>query len=306
MIMIEFGTGGWRAIIGDLFTRENIRRVACALARRMHREGVADIGMCIGYDRRFLSRESAIWFSEVMAGEGVRVYFVNLSAPTPQIMFTVKHMALPYGAAITASHNPAIYNGIKLFTRGGRDATQDVTDPIGEEANAISAEDIRSVDFDKARAQGLITFIDPRDAYLDSIMAQIDMDAIRARRPRIEHNAVIRKPQRAVRQRCGDARKELRLDERDSRLLPIVLDGKRIVKRLRFPWDVGFHLRTVRRHRAQTLLHFGGALLRARRSAGGQKQKQKQKYALSHSIPLSFFPIPMRERGDSMPSIRHM
>ena len=184
--MIEFGTGGWRAIIGDLFTRENIRRVACALARRMHREGVADVGMCIGYDRRFLSRESAIWFSEVMAGEGVRVYFVNLSAPTPQIMFTVRHMALPYGAAVTASHNPAIYNGIKLFTRGGRDATQDVTDPIGQEANALSADEIRSIDFDKARSAGLITFIDPRDAYLDSIMGQIDMDAIRARRPRIE------------------------------------------------------------------------------------------------------------------------
>jgi len=184
--MIEFGTGGWRAIIGDLFTRDNIRRVACALARRMHRECVADAGMCIGYDRRFLSRESAIWFSEVMAGEGVRLYFVNLAAPTPQIMFTVKHMSLPYGAAITASHNPAIYNGIKLFTRGGRDATQDVTDVIGAEANALDAAQIRSVDFDRARNQGLITFIDPRDAYLDSIMAQIDMDAIRTRRPRIE------------------------------------------------------------------------------------------------------------------------
>lgn len=184
--MIEFGTGGWRAIIGDLFTRDNIRRVACALARRMQREGAAQTGMCIGYDRRFLSRESAIWFSEVMAGEGVKLYFVNLAAPTPQIMFTVKHMNLPYGAAVTASHNPAIYNGIKLFTRGGRDATQDVTDAIGREANALHAEDIRSIGFDLAREQGLISFIDPRDAYLDSIMAQIDMDAIRARRPRIE------------------------------------------------------------------------------------------------------------------------
>ena len=184
--MIEFGTGGWRAIIGDLFTRDNIRRVACALARRMQREGAAQAGMCIGYDRRFLSRESAIWFSEVMAGEGVKLYFVNLAAPTPQIMFTVKHMNLPYGAAVTASHNPAIYNGIKLFTRGGRDATQDVTDAIGQEANALHAEDIRSIGFDLAREQGLISFIDPRDAYLDSIMAQIDMDAIRARRPRIE------------------------------------------------------------------------------------------------------------------------
>ena len=184
--MIEFGTGGWRAVIGDVFTRENIRRVACALARRIQREGCAETGMCIGYDRRFLSREAAIWFSEVMAGEGVRLYFVNLAAPTPQIMFTVKHLNLPYGAAVTASHNPAIYNGIKLFTRGGRDAVQEITDEIGAQANALNASDIRAIDFNEALQAGKITFIDPRDAYLDSIMAQIDMNAIRARRPRIE------------------------------------------------------------------------------------------------------------------------
>ncbi len=183
--MIQFGTGGWRAVIGDGFTRANIRRVACAVARRMKREGVAQKGFCIGYDRRFLSRESAIWFSEVMAAEGVKLYFVNLAAPTPQIMFTVKHMNLPYGAAVTASHNPAIYNGVKLFTRGGRDATEDVTVSIGEEANSLREEDILSIPFEEARMQGRILFIDPRDAYLDSIMAKIDMEAIRARRPRV-------------------------------------------------------------------------------------------------------------------------
>ena len=184
--MIEFGTGGWRAVIGDQFTRENIRRVACAVARRMKREGVAETGMCIGYDRRFLSREAAIWFSEVIAGEGVKLYFVNLAAPTPQLMFTTKYMNLPYGAEVTASHNPAIYNGIKLFTAGGRDANQEVTDQIGREVNALSADEILSIPFDEARAKGAITFIDPRDAYLDSIMHQIDIDAIRACRPRVE------------------------------------------------------------------------------------------------------------------------
>ena len=59
--MIKFGTGGWRAIIGDGFTRANIQRVAAALGRRMAREG-AQMEICIGYDRRFLSREAAIWF----------------------------------------------------------------------------------------------------------------------------------------------------------------------------------------------------------------------------------------------------
>ncbi len=183
--MIEFGTGGWRAIIGDGFTRANIQRVAAALARRMKREGADKKGLCIGYDRRFLSREGAIWFSEVMAAEEIPLYFVNLAAPTPQIMFTVRYMDLPYGAAVTASHNPAIYNGIKLFTSGGRDASEEVTNLIGPEANALSDEDIHVLPFEEALKAGKIQFIDPRDAYLDSIMNQIDMQAIRARRPRI-------------------------------------------------------------------------------------------------------------------------
>ena len=183
--MISFGTGGWRAIIGDEFTRENIQRVALAMCRRMKRENAAEKGICIGYDYRFLSRESAIWFSEVMAAEGVKLYFINLAAPTPQIMFTVAHMELPYGAAITASHNPAVYNGIKLFTQGGRDAVKEITDVIAGEANALDAREIRTLDFDEAVAAGKIRLIDPRDDYLDSIMAQIDMPAIRARRPRV-------------------------------------------------------------------------------------------------------------------------
>ena len=183
--MIEFGTGGWRAVIGDGFIKENIQRIAAALARRMKREGCAEAGLCVGYDRRFLSREACIWFAEVLAGEGTLVRFVNLSCPTPQIMFTVKHLDLPYGAMVTASHNPAIYNGIKLFTRGGRDATELVTVPIQEEANAVVLSDIRVTPFEEALKSGAIQFIDPRDAYLDSILAQIDTDAIRRRRLRV-------------------------------------------------------------------------------------------------------------------------
>ena len=183
--MIQFGTGGWRAVIGDGFTRENIRRVAAALARRMQREGVADQGVCAGYDRRFLSREALIWFCEVLAGEGIRVYFVNMSCPTPQVMFAVKEKKLPYGAMVTASHNPAIWNGIKLFTFGGRDAAQEVTEAIQEEANRITPEEIRETDFEAAKAAGLIRIWDPRDAYLDSILKQVDTDAIRKRRLRI-------------------------------------------------------------------------------------------------------------------------
>ena len=183
--MVQFGTGGWRAVIGDGFTRENIRRVAAALARRMKREGCAEEGVCTGYDRRFLSREALIWFCEVLAGEGVRVFFVNMSCPTPQVMFAVKENGLPYGAMVTASHNPAIWNGIKLFTFGGRDASQEVTESIQEEANRLKPEEIRDLDFEEAKKTGIIRIMDPRDAYLDSILRQVNTEAIRKRRLRI-------------------------------------------------------------------------------------------------------------------------
>ena len=183
--MIRFGTGGWRAVIGDGFTRANIRLVAAALARRMHAEGCAEQGLCVGYDRRFLSKEALIWFCEVLAGEGIRVFFVNMSCPTPQIMFTVKERKLPYGAMVTASHNPAIWNGIKLFTAGGRDASLEVTEAIQTVANSLTEEDIRDMDFERALAEGVIRIIDPRDAYLDAILKQVDTEAIRKRRLRI-------------------------------------------------------------------------------------------------------------------------
>ena len=183
--MIRFGTGGWRAIIGDGFTKANIQRVAAALGQRIARECPDEKVMCIGYDRRFLSREAAIWFSEAVAAQGVRVLFINLSAPTPQIMFTVKAKGLPYGAAVTASHNPAVWNGVKLFTRGGRDAEPAVTDDIQRRANALDEDDVPAVDFDEALNRGDIAFIDPRDAYLDSILERIDTAAIRRRRPRV-------------------------------------------------------------------------------------------------------------------------
>ncbi len=172
-------------MIGDGFTRANIRLIAAALARRMVREGCAAEGVCVGYDRRFLSREACIWFCEVLTGEGVPVSFVNLSCPTPQVMFTVREMDLHYGAMVTASHNPAIWNGIKLFTRGGRDAAEEITREIQQEANRLDPEGIRSMDFEKARKAGKIRMIDPRDAYLDAILRQVNTEAIRKRRLRV-------------------------------------------------------------------------------------------------------------------------
>ena len=75
--MIRFGTGGWRAIIGDEFTKKNIQTLAKAMSMKMKAEGVEDQGMVIGYDRRFLSKETVFWSCEVFAREGIKVWFVD-------------------------------------------------------------------------------------------------------------------------------------------------------------------------------------------------------------------------------------
>ena len=128
--MIKFGTGGWRAIIGEEFTKENIQKLALAMALKMKAEHVEDKPVVIGYDRRFLSKEAVIWSCEIFGQQGIKVLFVDRSSPTPLVMFYVMKHDLDYGMMVTASHNPAIYNGIKVFTKGGRDADEHQTADI--------------------------------------------------------------------------------------------------------------------------------------------------------------------------------
>ncbi|MDO4784717.1 MAG: phosphoglucomutase/phosphomannomutase family protein [Propionibacteriaceae bacterium] len=179
---VTFGTGGWRAIIGDEFTKANVQLVCAALARKMATEDVATQGLVIGYDRRFLSDEAARWAAETFAGYGIPVRIILGQSPTPLIMYTVKRQGLPYGMAVTASHNPALYNGIKVFISGGRDADEATTADLERFMAEVEAgpDPIPSQPYHRALARGVITEINPFNDYIDSIMAQIDMDAIRA------------------------------------------------------------------------------------------------------------------------------
>lgn len=180
--MIEFGTGGWRAVIGDGFTRQNIQLLAKAMSRKMKAERVAEEGIIIGYDRRFLSKEAVKWACEVFAAEGIRVLFVNRSTPTPLVMFYVEKHKMHYGMMVTASHNPAIYNGFKVFTYGGRDASEEQTSEIEDYARKVEAEGpIEIMEYEKAKASGMVTEFHPLNEYLDNIIENIDMKAIRDR-----------------------------------------------------------------------------------------------------------------------------
>lgn len=177
--MVKFGTGGWRAIIGDEFIKSNIDLVAQALSNIMHDENVADRGIVIGYDRRFLSEQSAKWLSEVFAANNIKVFLVDRVAPTPIIMFAVKNYEVAYGMAVTASHNPASYNGIKVFMEGGRDSDVSVTENIEAYIAKISAEDVKYVEYEEGLERGLIKPINPFNEYIDTVISMLDIDSIR-------------------------------------------------------------------------------------------------------------------------------
>ena len=183
--MISFGTGGWRAIIGEDFTKENIQKLSKALADKMKAEGVTDKGIVMGYDRRFLAKEAMQWAAMVFAAEGITCYLVNRSSPTPLIMYYVMKHELSYGMMITASHNPAIYNGIKVFTRGGRDATKEQTDEIEAYIGRLQLGDVKEIEYKEGVSTGVIQEIYPLNEYLDSIIEAIDMDKIREKGMRI-------------------------------------------------------------------------------------------------------------------------
>jgi len=177
--MVKFGTGGWRAVIGDEFIKSNIQLLAQGMVNKMKSEGVAEKGIVIGYDRRFLSKEAMQWAAEVFAAANIKAYLINKSSPTPLIMHYVMKHGFDYGMMITASHNPAIYNGIKVFTAEGRDADEIQTKDIENYISDIEEGGVCAISYEEGKKQGWIEEIYPLNEYLDDIIFSVDMAAIR-------------------------------------------------------------------------------------------------------------------------------
>ena len=183
--MLKFGTGGWRARIGEDFIRENVMKVGLGVCRLLAQDKKTDKPVIIGYDRRFLSDAAARWLAEVLCAQGFHVLFLKRSAPTPLIMHTVMVQGLHCGLQVTASHNPAVYNGIKLIVDEGRDAPVEVTDRLEQLIAEIDCEPA-VLPFAEACAAGQVEFIhNPFNHFLDDIIAQLDMEKIRERGLRI-------------------------------------------------------------------------------------------------------------------------
>jgi len=180
--IIKFGTDGWRGVIAREFTFDNLSIVAQATMDYLRREGLAEKGVVVGYDRRFLSREFAERVAEIAAGNNIRVLLTTDYTPTPAVSWAVRSRGAGGGVMITASHNPPVYNGFKVKESYGGSARPATTKAIEEQVATNCAHDrsILSIPFSEAVASGMVEIFDANAEYYDQLRSYVDMEAIRA------------------------------------------------------------------------------------------------------------------------------
>jgi phosphomannomutase len=182
---VAFGTGGWRAVIGEGFTMHNVRRLSQALANAVTRRAQEKLGVLIGYDRRFLSRQAAEASAEVFAGNNISVTLLIEDAPTPLITYATAREGVAYGLAFTASHNPPEWNGLKVFRRDGSLLLSEETQDIESETNRLTSQEVVKIDLDLALQAGVVRRQDFTNEYVDAVEKLLDLDVIRKARLKV-------------------------------------------------------------------------------------------------------------------------
>jgi alpha-D-glucose phosphate-specific phosphoglucomutase len=179
---IKFGTDGWRAVIAETFTFENLRLVSQAVADYLLEANTAnpDLEIVIGFDTRFLSDRFAAEVARVMAANSITAHLARADAPTPAISYNIVHKKAVGGVMITASHNPPRYNGFKIKADYGGAAAKHQIEAIERRLSSIQERiGANLMDYKKAENSGLIQKFDPAWPYYEHLTSQlIDMDII--------------------------------------------------------------------------------------------------------------------------------
>ena len=178
MAGIQFGTDGWRGLIARDFTFDNVALCAQGVANYLRQGGMADKGLVVGYDTRFASEEFAGRVAEVLAGNGIVTYLSTRAAPTPVVSYNILRREAAGAAIITASHNPALWNGFKYKPEYAGSATPEITGRLEEEIERAEREGVDSLPLSEAKDRGLVREIDPMPEYLDHVARLVDFDTI--------------------------------------------------------------------------------------------------------------------------------
>ena len=177
---IKFGTDGWRGVIAEDFTYDNVRVCAQAVADYLKQSDLAKKGLIIGYDTRFASEDFASAAAEVIAANGIKVYLCPEATPTPVISYGVSAQKAGGAIVITASHNAAIWNGFKYKSQDGSSASPEVTAEIEKHISRIfNSGKIVPIISGKPSEQGLVEYLDLAPIYFQHIAKLIDLEELR-------------------------------------------------------------------------------------------------------------------------------
>ena len=178
---IKFGTDGWRGIIAEDFTFDNVRLCAQAVAEYLKQNGLDKQSLVIGYDTRFASEDFAAAAAEVIAGNNIKVHLCLKPAPTPVVSFAVPATKSAGAIVITASHNPGSWNGFKYKSQDGASAPDEVTSQIEGNIASLSQQGggVKRLALDKALKKGLVDYLDPSPAYFDHLGHFVDIGELR-------------------------------------------------------------------------------------------------------------------------------
>ena len=175
--MIKFGTDGWRAIIAEDFTFENIKIVSQAIADYLKgNKKVKSKRVIIGYDRRFLSKEFAQTVGCVLAANKIKVTLSNRDVPTPVVSFHCRNKKYDLGVMITASHNPARFNGLKIKTPEGGSADKSLTNKVESLLGRCKP---NYIDIFAAKKKNLLVLKDLTADYIDFLRKFINRKRIK-------------------------------------------------------------------------------------------------------------------------------
>jgi len=174
--MIKFGTSGWRGIIGEDFTFENVRIASQGIANYLKKNPGPGKGVVVGYDTRFLSEKFSSEAAKILAFNGIQAWLCNRDVPTPCVSFETVRRRAAGAINFTASHNPPEYNGLKFSTANGAPALPEVTKAIEAEIHEL---ELRKEKVDVYERTELIETIDPKERYLANLREKIDSDVIK-------------------------------------------------------------------------------------------------------------------------------
>ena len=178
---IAFGTDGWRAIIAEEFTFDNVRACAKGVSRYLKAQGTAGQGVIVGYDTRFGSERFAAAIAEVLAADGVPAYLCQTWAPTPTVSYNVIARKAAGAIIVTASHNPPEWNGFKYKPEYGGSASPEIIAAVEREIHEAEAlGPPATMPLEDARRDGIVTMIDPRPIYIDQLRSLVDVERIKA------------------------------------------------------------------------------------------------------------------------------